>query len=210
MIPNTFEAYGFGRQGTSLDFQLSYVDKIKRRNSEDFISMGEVLGIEDNSSGTTMLGAIWKPPETGFDWGAVVQRTPNLFRLFYTEANWKTTVSSLGLLASAQFTHQDSVGQNLLGDFKTHAAGLKFITSYKNLVLGLAYTKTGDGAKIKSPFGGRPGYTSSVLNDFDRANQKAWRASLSFHFDAIGLPHWITNRTTAAGRVSGSGFDMPG
>jgi hypothetical protein len=81
----------------------------------------------------------------------------------------------------------------LLGDFKTHAAGLKFITSYKNLVLGLAYTKTGEGAKIKSPFGGRPGYTSSMLNDFDRANQKAWRASLSFHFDAIGLPHWSAN-----------------
>ena len=193
MIPNTFEAYGIGRQGTSLDFQVGYVDKIKRRNSEDFISMGEVLGIEDNSSGTAMLSAIWKPPEAGFDWGAVVQRTPNLFRLFYTEANWKTTISGLGLLASAQYTHQDSVGQHLLGDFKTHAGGLKFITSYKNAVLSLAYTKTGDGAKIKSPFGGRPGYTSSMLNDFDRANQKAWRASLSFHFDAIGLPDWSAN-----------------
>jgi hypothetical protein len=112
MIPNTFEAYGIGRQGTSLDFQVGYVDKIKRRNSEDFISMGEVLGIENNSSGTSVLGAIWRPPETGFDWGAVVQSTPNLFRLFYTEANWKTTISGLGLLASAQYTDRKSTRLN--------------------------------------------------------------------------------------------------
>ena len=193
MIPNTFEAYGFGRQGASLDFQVGYVDKIKRRNREDFISMGEVLGIEDNSSGTTVLSVIWKPPDTGFDLGATIQRTPNLFRLFYTEANWKTTISGLGLLASAQYTHQDSVGENLLGEFKTNARGLKLIASYENAVFSLAYTRTDDGAKIKSPFGGRPGYTSSMLNDFDRANEKAWRASLSFHFDAIGLPDWSAN-----------------
>jgi hypothetical protein len=193
MIPNTFEFYGIGREGTSLDFVVGFVDKIKLRNSEDFISMGEVLDVEDNSSGTTLLSALWKPPDTGFDWGATVQRTPNLFRLFYTEANWKKTISGWGLMASAQYTHQDSIGQHLLGEFKTHARGLKFFTSYKNVVLSLAYTKTGDGVQIKSPFGGKPGYTTSMLSDFDRANEKALRASLSFHFDAIGLPDLSAN-----------------
>ncbi len=200
MIPNTFEAYGLGRQGTSLDFQVGYVDKIKPRNRDDFISMGEILGIEDNSSGTTVIGTIWRPPETGFDWGVTMQRTPNLFRLFYTEANWKRTISGLGLLASAQYTNQDSVGQDLLGEFKTHAYGLKLIGSYKNVVLSLAHTKTGGDAKIRSPFGGRPGYTSSMLSDFDRANQKAWRASLSFHFDAIRLPDWSANISYIRGK----------
>jgi hypothetical protein len=122
-----------------------------------------------------------------------VQRTPNLFRLFYTEANWKKTISGWGLMASAQYTHQDSIGQHLLGEFKTRARGLKFFTSYKNVVLSLAYTKTGDGVQIKSPFGGKPGYTTSMLSDFDRANEKALRASLSFHFDAIGLPDLSAN-----------------
>jgi len=193
MIPNTFEAYGIGREGTSLDFLVGYVDKIKLRNREDFISMGEVLGIENNDSGATVLGAIWKPKDTGFDVGATFQHTPNLFRLFYAEANWKNTFNGLGLLGSAQYTHQESVGDNLLGNFKTNARGLKLITSYENIVFSLAYTRTDDGSKIKSPFGGRPGYTTSMLNDFDRANEKAWRASLSFHFDAIGLPDWSAN-----------------
>jgi hypothetical protein len=200
MIPNTFEAYGIGREGTSLDFVVGYVDKIKLRNSEDFISMGEVLDVEDNSSGTTMLSTLWKPPDTGFDWGATVQRTPNLFQLFYTEANWKKTINGLGLMASVQYTHQDSIGKHLLGEFKTNARGLKLITSYENVVFSLAYTRTDDGAKIKSPFGGRPGYTTSMLSDFDRANQKAWRASLSFHFDVIGLPDWSANVSYIRGK----------
>jgi hypothetical protein len=200
MIPNTFEAYGVGREQTSFDFLVGYVDKIKLRNREDFISMGEVLGIDNNDSGMTVLGAIWKPDDTGFDIGATYQRTPNLFRLIYAEANWKNTFNGLGLLGSAQYTRQESIGDHLLGDFKTSAGGLKLITSYDNIVFSLAYTKTDDGAKIKSPFGGRPGYTTSMLNDFDRANEKSWRASLSYHFDAIGLPDWSINASHIRGR----------
>ena len=52
MIPNTFEAYGIGREGTSLDFLLGYVDKVKLRNREDFISMREAAGVRDGDSGT--------------------------------------------------------------------------------------------------------------------------------------------------------------
>ena len=200
MIPNTFEAYGIGREKTSFDFQVGYVDKIKLRNREDFIPMGEVLGIENNDSGTSVLGAIWKPESTGFDIGATLQRTPNLFRLFYAETNWKRTFNGVGLLGSAQYTREESIGDHLLGDFKTDARGLKLITSYSNVVFSLAYTRTDDGAKIKSPFGGRPGYTTSMLNDFDRANEKAWRGSLSFHFDAIGLPDWSFNASHIRGK----------
>ena len=78
MIPNTFEAYGLGREGSSLDFLVGYVDKIKLRNSEDFISMGEAAGVEGDDTGTRVFGLLWKPPETGFDWGATIQRTPDI------------------------------------------------------------------------------------------------------------------------------------
>ena len=70
---------------------------------------------------------------------------------------------------------------------------MRFSTSYRNAVLGVAFTKTDDGATIDSPFGGRPGYTSSMLRNFDRANEKAFRLSLSYHFDVVGLPDWSAN-----------------
>lgn len=193
MIPNTFEAYGVVREGASLDFLASYVSKIKRRNREDFINMGEAAGVEDSDSGTVLLGILWKPPAIGFEWGATLQHTEDIFRVVYTEANWTKTVYGLGMRASAQYTHQKSTGLGLLGKFKTNAKGVKLSTSYKNAVLSVSYTKTGDGARIRSPFGGRPGYTSSMLRNFDRAGEKAWRASLSYHFHAIGLPDWSAN-----------------
>ena len=193
MIPNTFEAYGLGREGSSLDFLVGYVDKIKLRNSEDFISMGEAAGVEGDNTGTGVFGLIWKPPKTGFDWGVTVQRTQDILQLIYTEANWKQTYKGLGLLAAAQYTHQKGIGQDLLGEFKTNARGVRFSTSYRNAVLGVAFTKTDDGATIESPFGGRPGYTTSMLRNFDRANEKAIRWSLSYHFDAIGRPDWSAN-----------------
>ena len=193
MIPNTFEAYVLGREGTSLDFLLAYVDKIKLRNSEDFISMGEAAGVEGGGSGTRVIGLIWKPPDTGFDLGATVQRTKDVLQLIYFEANWKRTYKGLGLLIGAQYAHQKGIGRVLAGEFKTNARGVRISGSYRNAVLGFAYTRTDNGAKIKSPFGGRPGYTTSMLRDFDRANEKAWRASLSYHFDVIGLPDWSAN-----------------
>jgi hypothetical protein len=193
MIPNTFEAYGLAREGTSLDLIVGYVNKIKLRNSDDFISMGEAAGVEGDDTGTRLFGVLWKPPETGFDWGVTVQRTPDVLQLVYTEANWKRTYKGWGLLAAAQYTHQKGIGQDLLGDFKTNARGVRFSTSYRDAVLGVAFTKTDDGATIDSPFGGRPGYTSSMLRNFDRANEKAFRLSLSYHFDLIGLPDWSAN-----------------
>ena len=193
MIPNTFEAYGIGREGSNLDFIVGYVDKVKLRNREDFISMGEAAGVEGDDTGTRLLGLLWKPPETGFDWGATIQRTPDILQLIYTEANLKREHKGLGLLAAAQYTHQKGIGRDLLGKFKTNAWGVRFSTSYRNAVLGIAFTQTDDGATISSPFGGRPGYTSSMLRNFDRANEKATRLSLSYHFDSIGLPDWSAN-----------------
>jgi len=200
MIPNTFEAYGLGREGTSLDFLIGYVDKIKLRFREDFISMGRAAGVEGDDSGTGVFGIIWKPPETGFDWGVTYQRTPDILELIYTEANWKRTYNGLGLLAAAQYTRQKGIGRVLLGEFKTSSGGVRVSGSYGNAVLGFAYTKTDGDAKIRSPFGGRPGYTGSMLRDFDRANEKAWRAALSYHFDAIGLPDWSANIRYTEGR----------
>jgi hypothetical protein len=50
--------------------------------------------------------------------------------------------------------------------------------SFRGAMLTAAYTNTGS-AVIRSPFDGTPGFTSSKLYDFDRANEEAYRISLS-------------------------------
>ncbi len=193
MIPNTFEAYAIGRKNSTFDFMVGYVDKFKRRNSEDFISMGEAAGVDGSDTGTRVAAVQWKPPETDFEWGATLQRTPDIIELFYTEANWTRVRWGWGIRGAVQYTRQKGIGRDLLGDFKTDQIGLQLSTSFRNAVLGIALTKTDDGASINSPFGGKPGFTTSMLRDFDQANEKAFRFSLSWHFDAIGLPDLSAN-----------------
>ncbi len=200
MIPNTFEAYGFAREGTDLDFYLGYVDKIKLRNREDFIAMSEAAGVKGRGSGTSAAGILWSPPDANFSWGASVQQTSDVFRLIYTEVDWKRSINGWGARISAQYSHQESIGEELIGTLDTGAFGLKASGSYRDVVMSLAYTETDDNAKIKSPFGGRPGYTSSMLRDFDRAGEEAWRVGLSYHFDALGLPGWSGNINYTSGR----------
>ena len=46
MIPNTFEAYMFGRQNTAFQFGVGHVTKIKVKNSDRFVPMAEAAGAE--------------------------------------------------------------------------------------------------------------------------------------------------------------------
>ena len=188
-IPNTFEAYGIGRKGSQLNFAIGYVDKIKRRDDDGFVSMGQAAGVSGSNSGTTIAGARWLPESRSFDIGVMSQYTEDIFNTFYLEMNSERDLGKgWDLKLSGQYTDQRSVGKEFLGDFSTNTWGLRFATSYKYAVLTLAHTNTDDSAAIRSPYGGRPSYLSSMIRDFDRANEKAWRLGVSYHFDRLGLP----------------------
>lgn len=189
MLPNTFEAYGIGRRGPNLSFMVGQVEKIKRRNDDEFVPMSVAAGVPDSNKGVTLGGFEWQPGDLNFTVGATNQYTKDLFNTFYTELNWNGTLAEdLELKLSGQYTDQRSVGNDLLGDFSTSTWGARMAASYRFAVATLAYTQTDDGAKISSPYGGRPSYLSLMIRDFDRANERAWRAGLSYHFDRIGLP----------------------
>ena len=187
-IPNTFEAYGIGRKGTALDFVIGHVDKIKRRTDDEFISMTEAAG-GSGDAGTTVVGTWWTPTAHSVELGAVTQITENAFNTFYTEINWERLFTeTMSVKLAGQYTDQRSVGADQLGDFKTDTWGARLSASYGKALFTLAFTQTDSGADIRSPFGGRPSYLSSMISNFDRANERAWRVGLSYHFDRLGLP----------------------
>ena len=187
MIPNTYEAYVFQHMGTQLQGMLGHVTKMKKRDSDDFVPMGEIAGVPGNDNGTSVVGLQyeWK---SGLMIGAVAQHTRDLFTTTYSETSYNYTFSEYwGVQLAAQLTNQWSVGTQLLGDFNTYAWGLRGKLSYRGAVLTLAGTRIGSDG-IRRPFGGTPGYTSSMIANFDRARERGTRIGLSQNFEAYGLP----------------------
>jgi hypothetical protein len=190
MIPNTHEGYILGRPGgtNEVGFVVGQITKMKPRNSSEFISMGEVAGISGSNAATSLFGVRFRP--TGnFDIGAMTLLTNNLFNTTYVETNWRRSLDeSWGLQLSAQYSDQRSNGRDRLGEFSTSSHGIRASFSYRNAILTLAHTATDEDAGIRSPYGGRPGYNSLMLFDFDRAGERASRIGLSYHFGRIGIP----------------------
>ena len=187
MIPSTHEAYVLRYPGERLQWLFGQVTKMKKRDSEDFVPMGEIAGVQGSNAGTTVGGVRYKFSDVT-TLGTLVQYTNDLFTTAYTDAGFGRTISEdWGLQFATQLTNQWSVGQELLGDFSTYTWGLRGKVSYRGAILTAAYTNTGDFG-IRKPFGGTPGFTSSMLFDFDQAHEEAYRIGLSQNFAKRGFP----------------------
>jgi hypothetical protein len=187
MVPNTFEAYGlFDLTDPRLKYFLGHAAKIRTYDSDRFIHMSEAAGSPGSNDGVTMIGARYSFNETNRI-GAINHYGHNTFNTFFSEASgaWDLT-DRLGIRLSGQYTYQNSVGDELVGRFNTSQFGIKSDFSYAGAVLTLAYVQTGDGSDILNPWGGSPSYSSLIVEDFDRAGEKAWRLGLSYDFAEIG------------------------
>ena len=187
MIPITHEAYMLRFPGERLQWVFGQVTKMKSRDSEDFVPMGEIAGVEGSSVGTTVAGLRYDLSDRT-TLSALVQHTNDLFTTAFSEASFKRTLNeNWGLQLAAQLTNQWSTGEELLGDFSTYSWGLRSKVSFRGAILTAAYTNTGS-AVIRSPFGGKPGFTSSMLYDFDRPREQGFRLGLSQNFARFGMP----------------------
>ncbi len=222
MTPNTFEAYtlrgGFG--GTDepgrVDYLVGHVTRMKKRNEESFISMSEAAGVSGNSGrGLTMAGAMITPC-SGCRLGAVDYYVEDTINIAYGAADYTHLVSDdLGLRFQGQFTHQTSVGDDLLTgkNFDTWVMGGRAAASFKSFILTLAFSSTDDEAAIRSPFGSYAGYLSLMQKDFNRAGEDAWLIGTSYVFDRLGLEGLSAYANYAEGsdaRDAESGASLPG
>jgi hypothetical protein len=196
MVPNTFEGatvYGTagskdgGKTDPAIRFGAGYLDKIKERNDDGFIWMSHDAG-SSAERGVVLGGANvdWK----GWSFGAIDYYCADVINIFYTEG--KATFfrgQDHELRLSAQWTDQRSDGDNRLtgDDFGTDQFGVKADFAVGDFLLTLAYTFVTDGANIRSPWGGYPGYTSVQVEDFFRAGEQAAMARVGYDLSNLGL-----------------------
>ncbi|MBN8549757.1 MAG: OprD family outer membrane porin [Deltaproteobacteria bacterium] len=193
MLPNTFEGYTIGQSAeTSERFQYiaGYINKMKKRDSEDFVPMSDAAGVSQVDRGMFLGGArVFVLPSWSI--GAINYYVEDIFNTVYSESVYKfKPVESVENAFSVQYSNQSSNGKDLLRgeSYSTGFWGVQNASSYQGLVFKCAYNRNERSADIRSPYGSYPGYNSVVVEDFNRAGEQSWQVGLSYDLAGVGLP----------------------
>jgi len=187
MTPQTFQ----GMQSV-VEFSDSWsagvglLTDIKQRTREGFDSLYQVAGLEKDED-VTVAGSLYQP-EPGTLAGLYVLHAPDYHDGIYLEASKRFRLGGERYIQlSGQYTHQDSTGEELDGDFSVHHYGAR-ITWRDGWYSGsLAWTDYPEEDRLRKPWGGIPGYTSVLINDFDRPQESAWLLGGTVDFGPLGV-----------------------
>ncbi len=126
-----------------------------------------------------------------FSIGAAEYYSDDIINIFYAESKYGLQLSDTNRLSfAAQYSDQQSTGNNLLTgqSFSTNQWGLKSDLKLGAGLLTVGYTDTANGANMRNPWSGYPGYTSVQVQDFNRADESAVLLRGSYDFSANGAP----------------------
>ena len=190
MTPNTFEAIvlqGSAEMGdgATLKYGVGYVDRIKERNSDEFVSMSEDAGATAKK-GVFTAGALYQ--QGNFSIGAIDYYCPDTINIGYAEAKLEVPVNDDWKPRFAvQFTDQRSVGDDLLpaGDFSIQQYGIKAELPVGPTLLTAAYTYNSGDAELFTPWSAYPGYTSVQVEEFRRPGEGAFLLRAAYEFPCI-------------------------
>jgi hypothetical protein len=215
MTPNTFEGvtvYGKaggkegGRDGVAeWRFGGGFISKIKEKNSDAFKWMSTVAGATVQR-GVYVAGA--NVDGKDFSFGAINYYSDDVINIFYAEGKYSLALADgYNLKLEAQFSDQRSTGDDLLtGEaFSNHQWGIKGDMNLGAALLTVAYTDTANGADMRSPWSGYPGYTSVQVKDFNRAGESAIMLKGTYDFSR----HGAEGLSAYALWVYGSGTSAP-
>jgi len=209
MAPNTFLAaalqglHGDGKQVGQWRWGAGYFDKIKERNSDEFVAMSDDAGASIKR-GVYASGVNYSKGDLSI--GAINYWSSNVINIFYTEAKYGVPVGEHAKLKfAAQYSDQRSVGDDRLtgSDFDAHQWGVKAELEIGSALLTTAYSDASGDRDMTAPWSGYPGYTSVQVEDFNRAGEAAWLLRASYAFPKH------TGLSAYALYVAGSDPDAP-
>ncbi len=188
MTPNTFEALTLAREEGRLRFSTGYIWRIKRRSSDEFVSMAEAA-LADADRGFGYASVIFRPSEDAHV-GVSAGMVPDVAGGIYTETAYTFSLGKdVSVRLDGQFEYQRSVGDELLptGPFETWNLGVRTSTGWKGALFRLGFSLNGEDSPIISPFGSNPSYVSLMQRTFNQAGEKALLLSLSYDFANVGV-----------------------
>lgn len=195
MTPNTFELLvlqGLSELGpgdATLKYGFGWLDTIKPRNSDEFVSMGLESGAPVER-GVLAAGALYQ--KGAFSIGAIDYHCADVINIGYGESKLELPfqlplADNAVPRIAAQVVDQRSVGEDLLtgGSFAAQQFGFKGELPVDQALLTATYTVAGGGADLRSPWSGYPGYTSVQGEDFNRAGEGALLLRAAYEFKNI-------------------------
>ena len=150
MVPNTFLGYTVDGRWSHGRFFAGYIDKIKLRPSDTFISMSRRAGVANSDEGIWVLGMRYEWNDNFV--GAIASVVPDVFSTLYTELDTRWLSGDWGFRLGAQLTDQRSIGAHLLtgANFNTQSLGARMSDSAHNAILTTVFTYNTDGARLRS------------------------------------------------------------
>jgi hypothetical protein len=187
MVPNTFEAIAVGNASPKgFAYIVAYVDKIKKKDAEEFIPMSEAAGVENGNDGVAMAGARYVLDD-GLEIAAIDQQTTDVFNTLFAKVERKFALANdRSLKAFLQYTDQRSVGDELIGEFQTGLLSAKVEYGFGNATLRLGASTTGTEKGIQKPYGNPANYLGIIIENFDRAGEDAWMIGGNYDFRRVG------------------------
>ena len=207
MTPNTYESLTLEKPDGKLRLSTGYTWNIKQRTSEEFVSMTRAIGL-DVDRGLAHGGVVWDPTDE-LHVGAVAAFVPDVGGGVYAEFGAVGPIArALGARVDTQFTYLAPIGDRLLGSSfpQTWNVGARASLSRKGAVLQLGVSVTSESGAIPVFYGSSPSYVDLMQRTFNRADEKAFLASLSYDFAGAGIDglHAIVNFVAAFdGQVQG-------
>lgn len=187
MTPNTFEAITLQKPEGELKFITGYAWNFKRRNSDEFVSFSEELGLE-RDRGVAYGGVIWDPNEH-FHLGAYSGAVPDVGARAYGELGvggdfadgWEARLDG-------QFMYLWDIGDDL-GDVvdDTWNLGIRAAVSHAGAVFRLGLGVASAQAPDVNAFGGTAFYVDLMQRTFNLPDEKSLLASLSYDFSGLGV-----------------------
>jgi len=187
MTPNTFQGVTLGGKFDWVKYLVGYLWEIKPRNSDEFISMSEQAGAKNSNDGAGLAGVTLTPLKA-LKLDLSDQIGVNTFNIIYGAVDYLYPLSDVWKLRfGAQFTDERAVGDALVNNaseryWSTQQGGGRLQMIYGPFTLTTAFSITGAGNTIQSPWGTFPGYLSMIDQDFNRANEKAWMLGFAYDF----------------------------
>lgn len=202
MTPRTFQGISLAGRIGAIDYYVARLDKMKHRNWDYFEDVATVAGAPASADEPLLLLSLRAAPDPNLNLGFASYLVRNVLASSYADAAWTAPLDDdTRLRLGAQFMRQGSTGDDLLTgtSFDTWSAGFKADLIHGPVTLSAIAMKTGRGAAWRMPFGSWPGYTSRIINNFNRAGEEVWAIDAAIDFARLGAPGLAMNASATVG-----------